>query len=157
MANMCGKTTLGDTAASVRLQAFCPLCLVRSLLSLSCSSRSTGTWSSSIPLVNIVGTTTCSLFAWSLGLVLAAMPLLPWTEHWDVFSSNAVCCMSGVTSAGREASELTVLDLNVHRLQRLLCVGVTLGQLGIYRAVFTSIPTITSTTDFSTYNSVSPG
>ncbi|KAK3733425.1 hypothetical protein RRG08_057931 [Elysia crispata] len=37
------------------------------------------------------GVLTCSIVAWSVDLTLAAVPLLPWTAHWNLYSSNSVC------------------------------------------------------------------
>ena len=80
-----------------------------------------------------VGTVTCSIFAWILGLILAAVPLFPRVNHWDVYSSNAVCLglpLLAERRAGWQFSVAVFIALNC-----LLCLCITLGQLGIYRAV----------------------
>ena len=73
-----------------------------------------------------------SSLAWGLGLTLAIVPLLPWTDHWNLYSSNAVCLglpLLPERSAGWQFSIAVFIVLNF-----LLCLGTASGQLAIYKA-----------------------
>ncbi|GFS18415.1 relaxin receptor-like protein [Elysia marginata] len=78
------------------------------------------------------GVVTSSIIAWSLGLILAAVPLLPWTKHWEVYSSNAVCLglpLLPERRAGWQFSTIVFIAFNC-----LLCLVIAVGQLAIYKA-----------------------
>ena len=74
----------------------------------------------------------CSIAAWALGFILAAIPLLPGLRHWDTYSSNAVCLglpLIAERRAGWKFSIAVFVLLNV-----FLCLCVCVGQLSIYKA-----------------------
>ena len=83
--------------------------------------------------LSLVGIVTCSILAWGLGLILAAVPLLPPTKHWDIYTSNAVCLGLPLLSERRPGWQYSTVVLIA--FNSLLCVAIALGQLGIYRAV----------------------
>ena len=73
-----------------------------------------------------------SFLAWGVGLILATVPLLPWTENWNLYSSNAVCLglpLLPEKRAGWQFSTAVFLVLNF-----LLCLCIASGQLAIYIA-----------------------
>ncbi|GFR68916.1 relaxin receptor-like protein [Elysia marginata] len=77
-----------------------------------------------------VGILVCSILAWSVGLTLAAVPLLPWTKHWNLYSSNAVCLglpLLPERQAGWQFSTAVFIGFNF-----LLCLCIAVGQLAIY-------------------------
>ncbi|GFS07000.1 relaxin receptor-like protein [Elysia marginata] len=74
---------------------------------------------------------TSSIIAWGLGLTLATVPLLPLTNHWDFYSSNAVCLglpLLPERRAGWQFSTTVFIASNC-----LLCLVTTLGQLAVYK------------------------
>ncbi|KAK3771391.1 hypothetical protein RRG08_050442 [Elysia crispata] len=76
------------------------------------------------------GVLTCSIVAWSVGLTLAAVPLLPWTAHWNLYSSNSVCLglpLLPERRSGWQFSTAVFIAFNF-----LLCVCIAVGQVAIY-------------------------
>ena len=79
------------------------------------------------------GILVCRILTWCLGLTLAAVPLLPWTDHLQVYSSSAVCLglpLLPERSAGWQFSAAVFIAFNC-----LLCLLIVVGQLAIYKAV----------------------
>ncbi|GFO48931.1 relaxin receptor-like protein [Plakobranchus ocellatus] len=74
-----------------------------------------------------------SVLAWSVGLTIATIPVLPFTKHWEIFSSNAVCLGLPLLAERRPGWQFSVAIFIV--LNFLLCVLIAIGQLAIYRAV----------------------
>ncbi|RUS74616.1 hypothetical protein EGW08_017620 [Elysia chlorotica] len=79
------------------------------------------------------GILVCSALAWTLGAVLAVVPLLPWTDHWHIYSSNAVCLglpLLAERRPGWQFSTAVFIALNC-----LLCLLIAVGQIAIYNVV----------------------
>ena len=75
---------------------------------------------------------TYSIIAWWLGLALAAIPLLPWANHWNADTSNAACLGFPLLRERRPGWQfLTAVFI---ALNCLLCVSIALGQMKILRA-----------------------
>ena len=74
-----------------------------------------------------------SALVWTAGLVIAVVPLLPWTSHWRFFSQTGICIPLPVTRkdfAGRSYAFSVMIVLNF-----ALFMLIALGQLLIYHSV----------------------
>ena len=96
---------------------------------------------------------TLSCLAWGVGITLAAVPLLPWTNHWKLYSSNAVCLglpLLPGKAPGWQFSTAVFIVLNF-----LLFLGIASGQLAIFRAASAHRRAAPVTTSYnsSTFNS----
>ncbi|GFO48935.1 relaxin receptor-like protein [Plakobranchus ocellatus] len=74
-----------------------------------------------------------SVLTWFVGLTVATIPVLPFTKHWEIFSSNAVCLGLPLLAERRPGWQFSVAIFIVFNF--LLCVLIAIGQLAIYRAV----------------------
>ena len=74
-----------------------------------------------------------SSLVWIAGLVIATVPLLPWTSHWRFFSQTGICIPLPVTRkdfAGRSYAFGVMIVLNF-----AVFMLIALGQLLIYQSV----------------------
>ena len=74
------------------------------------------------------------VMTWCLGMVLAAVPVLPATQHWRLYGQNAICVplpvTGGVLEAGQGYSFSVMVVMNL-----ILFLLIALGQLSIYWSV----------------------
>ena len=71
--------------------------------------------------------------AWTIGVLLALVPLLPFTQHWEFYSQTSICLPLPITRQqfpGQTYSFSIFIGLN---FALFLLIGA--GQLSIYRAV----------------------
>ena len=74
-----------------------------------------------------------SCLSWLVGLVLAAVPLLPSVEHWDFYSQTGICLPLPVTRAvfpGHSYSFGVIIVLNF-----ILFLVIAAGQAAIYSSI----------------------
>ncbi|RUS78237.1 hypothetical protein EGW08_014006 [Elysia chlorotica] len=94
-----------------------------------------------------------SILTWCLGLTLAAVPLLPWTHHWNVYSSNAACVRLPLLAnrhPGWEATTATYIILNC-----LICLGIASAQFATFIAASAARKALTSNTYFIQHGDIS--
>ena len=70
---------------------------------------------------------------WLFGLSAALLPLLPWTQHWEIFSSNGMCVALPLSSK-RRPGQLYGATLFVG-VDLIFFVFIGVGQTAIYTAV----------------------
>ena len=71
-----------------------------------------------------------SLVSWAVGLVLAAVPLLPFTDHWQFYSQTGICIPLPITKtlfSGKDYSFIVMIVVNF-----FLFILIALGQLLIF-------------------------
>ena len=74
--------------------------------------------------------TVASLVSWAVGLVLAAVPLLPFTDHWQFYSQTGICIPLPITKTlfpGKDYSFVVMIVVNF-----FLFILIALGQLLIF-------------------------
>ena len=71
--------------------------------------------------------------AWGLGLVLAAVPLLPFTADWEFYSQNGICLPLPITRRRFPGQGYTFAVFIVLNFSLFLLIGV--GQMSILRAI----------------------
>nr|KAG5698616.1 hypothetical protein BaRGS_027127 [Batillaria attramentaria] len=87
------------------------------------------------------------VIVWAVGLVLAAVPLLPVTSHWEFYSQTGICVPLPITRndfAGHTYSFSVVIILNF-----VLFLMIAVGQVFIYWSVRTNSITASDTTQKS--------
>ena len=80
--------------------------------------------------LNPRGIILCSIAAWALGFILAAIPLLPGLRHWDTYSSNAVCLGLPLLAEQRAGWQFSIAVFIITNFS--LCLCIFMGQLAIY-------------------------
>ena len=88
-----------------------------------------------------------SCLSWMVGLILAAIPLLPITSHWMFYSISGICIPLPVTRtvfAGRDYSFGVIIILNF-----ILFLVIAAGQAAIYSSIRSNTMTGTQTTNQS--------
>nr|KAG5698842.1 hypothetical protein BaRGS_019694 [Batillaria attramentaria] len=84
------------------------------------------------------------VIAWAVLFVVAAVPLLPVTSHWEFYSQTGICISLPITSndfAGHTDSFSVVIILNF-----VLFVMIAAGQVFIYWSIRTNSMTASDTT-----------
>nr|KAG5688136.1 hypothetical protein BaRGS_010477 [Batillaria attramentaria] len=84
------------------------------------------------------------VIVWAVGLVLAAVPLLPVTSHWEFYSQTGICIPLPITRndfAGHTYSFSVVIILNF-----VLFLMIAVGQVFIYWSIRTNSITASDTT-----------
>nr|KAG5710533.1 hypothetical protein BaRGS_013179 [Batillaria attramentaria] len=84
---------------------------------------------------------------WAIGLVLAAIPLLPVTSHWEFYSQTGICIPLPITRndfTGHTYSFSVVIVLNF-----VLFLMIAAGQVFIYWSIHTNSMTASDTTKTS--------
>nr|KAG5698615.1 hypothetical protein BaRGS_027126 [Batillaria attramentaria] len=87
------------------------------------------------------------VIVWAVGLVLAAVPLLPVTSHWEFYSQTGICIPLPITRndfAGHTYSFSVVIILNF-----VLFLMIAVGQVFIYWSIRTNSITASDTTQKS--------
>nr|KAG5698617.1 hypothetical protein BaRGS_027128 [Batillaria attramentaria] len=87
------------------------------------------------------------VIVWAVGLVLAAIPVLPMTSHWEFYSQTGICIPLPITRndfAGHTYSFSVVIILN-----SVLFLMIAVGQMFIYWSIRTNSMTASDTTQKS--------
>lgn len=71
---------------------------------------------------------------WALGILIASIPLLPYFQHWNLYSTNGMCLALPLTNRrhpGWQFSTAIFIFVNF-----ILFILIAFGQVAIYRSVF---------------------
>nr|KAG5710561.1 hypothetical protein BaRGS_013207 [Batillaria attramentaria] len=82
--------------------------------------------------------------AWSFGLVLAAVPLLPVTSHWSLYGQTGICIPLPVTRGGNSPGHDYAFGVIIV-LNFVLFIVIGAGQASVYVAITTNAMTTTDT------------
>jgi hypothetical protein len=84
---------------------------------------------------------------WSLGLLLSSVPLLPWTEEWQLYSQSSICLPLPITRRQWPGYHYTLGVMIV--LNMMLFLLIAAGQSAVYLAILSNTINTSLTTDAS--------
>ena len=83
------------------------------------------------------------VLAWCAGLVLAAVPLLPFTSHWNFYGQTGICIPLPITRTGRAGHMYSFFIMIVLNFALFLLIAV--GQIIVYWAIRSNSMSCTDT------------